>query len=192
VPVLAKKTELRCKLCRHERRAEIDALLELRSLRRKDEAGVLVTLAVVLAQLAEWGVENPTEDNVKGHWKNHCEQVSEQQVADDTAQREDIIAKLLAGELDHVNVDEYLRLIVSVNHYELVERVKKGEKTGVTIDHSLKAIDGLTKRRHSDATADLFRAIGGAVAQAVGGGKVQGELTAADEDVIEDGEVLDG
>jgi len=191
VPVLAIKTEQRCKLCRHDQRPAIDALLEARSLRKKDEQGRPINLAYVLERFREMGVENPNEDNIKAHWKKHCEQVSEAKLAEAESIRDEIIAKLDAGELDLADIDESLKVLFTIGYHEALERYRRGEKTGITLDHLDKWANTLQRRRVNENVSNLIGALAGGVARAVSGGSVQGELPPAPvEDEIE-GELVD-
>jgi hypothetical protein len=193
VAVQAIKTEDRCKLCRHDRRVEIDELLEKRSLRKKTDDGAPINLAYVLAQLAEWGVDNPNEDNVKIHWRKHCRQVSDEKAAAELAEREDLIQKILDGEIPLADIDESMRLMFTLGVEEIKGRAARGERTGITIDHLVKFADTLTKRRHNEKTEQLMSALGGAVALAFGGAAT-GELPPAPDEIagelIEEGELV--
>lgn len=180
MPVLALKTELKCKLCRHDRREEIDAILEKRSLGAADESGRRYNLDYVLELLRGLGVENPTKENITGHWKRHCEVVTEQEAqkrqvdeAVEAAQTDERVRALvasIAGE-DYfekprlLTADESLELIRALGVFELAERVRKGEKIGITPDHLLKSIDGATRRRSSEAAGELMSGLGKALGQ---------------------------
>ena len=81
--VLQIASNQRCKLCKSPRRLEMDALLEMRSNGESDKAGNRVNFEYVAAQYAAWHADAAkpadrklTEENVKGHWKNHCEKVT--------------------------------------------------------------------------------------------------------------------
>jgi hypothetical protein len=194
VAVQAIKSEQKCKLCRHDERVRIDELLEKRSLRQKDADGVIVNLEYVLAAFREMGVENPTLDNIKIHWKKHCRQVSDKQAAEEEAQRADLLEKILSGEIELADIDESVRVMFTLGVEEVKDRARRGEKTGITIDHVIKFGDLLTKRRHNEKTEEMMAALGGAVAQ-VYGGMAQGqlppapdEIEAGPDDVIEDGD----
>lgn len=180
--VLATKTEPKCKLCKHPDRAAIDALLERRSNReRGDDGQLLFTLDVVLATLADWGVENPNEENVKNHWRKHCEIVK-----GETALAAQSAALAAADELaqggSHVDVDDTLRSIVTLGRASLVERIARGENP-ITVDHILKAADALTRRSHNEAQREVLDALAGGIGKALAGA-VQPKL-------LNDGEVID-
>lgn len=164
--VLATKTERRCKLCTHPRRADIDALLERRSNRERDEAGSNINEEYVLKQLGDWGVHNPTPDNIKAHWKRHCEVITSKTLEATQKVALEKSRELIEGG-KHVDVDENLRWLVTVGRAEIEERIVRGEKSGVTIDHVLKATAELTRRSHNAAQHDLLKELTGGIAQAL-------------------------
>lgn len=191
MPVLALKTELKCKLCAHSEREAIDALLEKRSKGETDENGERYNLARVLATFAEWGVQNPTKENITGHFKNHCQVVtqaeyeaSKVEAGLDAAQTDERVRALVASIVgpDYfesprlLTPDESLELVRALGTYELAERARKGEKLGVTVDQLLKSVDGATRRRSSDAANELMRGVGAAL-----GGWATREVEAAAE-----------
>lgn len=162
--VQAIKSEARCKLCKSPARAEIDQLLLKRSLREKTDDGKPINLEYVLAMFAELGVVNPTEENVKGHWKNHCRTVAE---AEAEAQAEDFQEKYeqyLRGEFDFEDVDDGLRFLWSMYVRDQKAKAAKGEALGLTHDHAVKIADSMTKRKSAEATQELLGALGGAIA----------------------------
>lgn len=194
MPVLAIKSEQRCKLCRSDHRSEIDDLLEKRSLRKKNESGETINLPYVLRALAvDYAIDNPTAENVKVHWQKHCEQVSDAKKDQQEQERADILAKIESGEIELEDIDEAARKLFTLGYHEILERAKRGEKTGITVDHVIKFGDLLTKRRHNEKTEQLFDALGGAISQAMGGGEVRGELPPPDEILgdADDGEFVD-
>jgi hypothetical protein len=181
------KHEKRCKICASPHADAIDALLLKRSKREKDAEGKTVNLDYVLAAMTEYGIENPTLDNVKGHWKNHRQVVSEEEVAEQTERLNEAIQQLESGEFEFEDVDEGLRFFFSVGMKDLKRKVAAGELSGITHDHLLKAAGEITKRRQNDAQQELLRALGGGIQQvftkALGGGEQQPQ--------IEQGEVID-
>lgn len=185
--VVARETAVRCKLCQHHRRQDIDALLEMRS-KRQQLDGQTVNLAYVRAQLAEWGVDNPTEENVKNHWQKHCEVVSEEAMVERRNRVKEIIDRVLGVGWENriVTPDEYNAVIPQLSLHGLVDQGAGGKGLGITPDHALKAISESTRRVKDEATADLFRALGGAVQASMAGLSTPNapELPAGD-DVIE-------
>lgn len=191
--VRATKTEPKCKLCRHEKRDEIDAILELRSKLTRDPVTkeLIWTAPKVLAQLAEWGVENPTEENIKTHWKRHCEVVSEESAAADDAAALEAFKKLLTGEAGHADADEMLRLVVSIWGAKVAEQIARGEVPNITTEQMLKAQAELTRRSTSETQHQLLTMFAQGMTQAAqlkGGEQVQLE---AGDDVIEQAEDAD-
>lgn len=167
--VVATKSEPKCKLCRHPQRAEIDHLLELRAARTRGPDGQLAyPLSVVLAKLEEWGVENPNEDNVKNHWRKHCEVVDETRGTEVAVQVDDTRDEMLAIlDAADATVDGGLRAVWDVGMQRLRRKILRGEDPGVTTDHMLKAAAELTKRSHNEAQHELMTALTGGIAQAL-------------------------
>lgn len=147
-------------------RADIDALLEARSKREKDGDGRTVNISYVQEKLTEWGVNNPTVENVKIHWQKHCEVVTEAVIEASQAAAAKKIEELREGGT-HVDIDGNLRWMVTVGRAEMEERIAAGGSSGITPDHVLKATAELTKRQHNEAQHDLLQAIGGGIAAAL-------------------------
>lgn len=166
------KSNPRCKLCATQYRAEIDALLEMRSLGQETEQGERVTLDFVLSAAAAWGVSNPTKDNVTGHFKNHCQMVDDDVVDLINAEQSQALALLEAG--DKVDPDVALDRIVALGMAEIEAKVKSGQKTGIPPDLVLKAIQVKTQRKSSEAQSTLLQALGQGIAAHMGGGGVVG------------------
>lgn len=164
--VLQIQTGARCKLCQHHRRIDIDALLEARSRRRSDDDGNKINLAYVLAKFAEWGVENPTAENVTVHVKKHLEFVDDQvqQTAEKVAQER---ARELLARAGDVNVEDKLKWLIEVGIAEVEERIARGEKSGVTLDHVMKAAAELQRRSHNESQHALLGALVGGIGQAL-------------------------
>lgn len=168
--VRAIKDERRCKLCRNDHRSEIDELLELRSNAGKlpEPDGRRATLEVVLEKLIAWGIDNPTKENVTGHFKNHC-----QVIGDGTMEKVDeavttALATLQAG--GKIDPDSALDRIVMLGMAEIEAKVANGQLSGIPPDLVLKAIQVKTQRGASEAQSDLLRAVGGGIAAAIAGG----------------------
>jgi hypothetical protein len=155
------RSEQRCKICASPDRAEIDSLLELRSTLGKLEDGTRVNGDYVLKRMGELGIRNPTIDNIKLHWKNHCEVVD-----DALAEQLEGAAGRALEALDSggtVDADAALDRIVAVGMAELEEKIRNGQKTGIGVDHIMKAIDSKTRRGHSEAQSELLRSLGGGI-----------------------------
>lgn len=186
--VLAKLSMPACKLCKHPKRPEIDALLELRSKHTRGPDGKLThTIDVVLRTLGEWGVENPTLDNIKNHWRKHCEVVEGTAAEEHASQLEGANAEMLEI-LDAADdsVDGYLRSLIGVSKHRLRRRLLRNEDPGVTVDHALKASAELTKRSHNEAQHELMTALAGGIALAVTGHRPPVAIDAPpDPDIIE-------
>lgn len=190
VAVRAIKDERRCKLCRNEHRAEIDALLELRSNAGKlpEPDGRRATLGVVLEQLIAWGVENPTKENITGHFKNHCQLVGAETMAAVDNAVTTALATLEAG--GKIDPDTALDRIVLLGMAEIEAKVANGQLSGIPPDLVIKAIQVKTQRGASDAQSELLRAVGHGIAGAIAGGMrpVSPPPRAVEGEVIEDAE----
>jgi hypothetical protein len=171
VPVLAAKTVPSCKLCKHPRRAEIDALLEKRSNKIRDPKTkqLLFTAEILKKRFAEeFGVVNPTDENLQVHWKKHCEVVTQAEVNE----VEDALSELNQEMLDIIDgsdgtVDNDLRVVFKLGMKRIRGRVLRGEDPGVSVDHALKASAELTKRQDNEAKHELLQALTGGIATAL-------------------------
>jgi hypothetical protein len=160
VVAVAIKTELKCKICRHADRPLIDALLLKRSLRQKDDDGNPVNLRYVLDAMLDLGVENPTEENIKGHWKNHVELRDAEVVDKQTENRKGALDR---G--DPVDVDAILDKVIRAGESDLDTLYEETGKANVTVDQMLKAAQIKSSRKQDEKVQQL---LGGAVA-AIGG-----------------------
>lgn len=164
--VLPTKTVPACKICKSEHRADIEALLERRSKREKDDDGNLINGEYVLEKMREWGVPNPTTDNIKSHWRpgtdsGHCEVVTERDanaVADAVSANNQEMLDIL--DASDGSVDGDLRAIFKVGMRRIRGRIVQGGDPGVSVDHALKASAELTKRRDSETKHQLLAALG--------------------------------
>lgn len=191
MPVVPIKTESRCKLCKHARRGDIDALLEKRSNREKDEHGTPINLEYVLARLSEWGVANPNEDNIRAHWKRHCEVQSGEVMQRREAAATRVLDAFREGDRSVVvDADDALDFIIAQGVEEAAARIEIEGKAGVTLDQVLKAIDAKTKRKQSEATNEVLRALSGAIETSVGA-LVEGDAEEAEFEALPAGEAAD-
>lgn len=181
--VRAIKSEPKCKLCRHPKRSDIDALLLMRSNREKDADGVTVNLDYCLAKFTEWGVPNPNLDNVKLHWGKHCDVISKE--ADDAGQVAigDLVDQLTPEAIAAMTVEEKLQWVANAGLASEMARIQVDGKSGITIDHVLRAFGELRQRRQEEATTQLMRELGGGIAAALG--------RAAEPKQLPEGEVVE-
>lgn len=159
--VLPTKTEHRCKICRHPERFAIDALLELRSTRARNPDGSTVNLAYVLEQMSALGVENPTAENVKLHWKNHCTYVRDEDVGvvDGVAGEIEEMARSLGAEFEEdgaANADTLPDRAIRVFDLYLTSELKRGRMPKITWDQVRAMIDTKTRRRQNERITDLL------------------------------------
>jgi hypothetical protein len=185
------KNEPKCKLCRHPERERIDQLLFARSERQQDPAsGQNINLEYVLSALTGLGVENPTEENCKTHWRKHVE----------------VVDAGAADEMDAVVTEMYAELIaaapvdddpVSNSRWQMklwrareLARLRSGEGPSVTTDQAQTAARILVTARSNDAQEKLLGGLAGAIGGAMGaiGGArkalptvIEGEVVEADD-----------
>jgi hypothetical protein len=163
------KTEPKCKLCQHPKRDDIDALLERRSQREKDENGVLINGDYVLAVLAEWGVVNPTKENIGVHWRKHCERITggkgEEIDAGQQAALEELIEILQSGEYAD-NMDGQLERLWDLGLAEVKRRIMRGDSSGITLDQMRWIAGERTRRRDNESRNDLLTALTQGIATA--------------------------
>lgn len=201
--VLQIKTEARCKICSHPRRADIEVLLEHRSNRESiDEQGIVVTdggtkvtADYVLAKLKEWDLKNPTRDNIVLHWKKHCSLIDEAQAmhldelqASVAAEKQKIFVRILGQDRRNKTptVDEVLEVNRAIYIYEQEERARLGLPSGLTHDHFHKGADTTTKRKQEDAMSAFLGSLGEGLGKALVQGPQQKELPAGEEVVVEE------
>lgn len=166
MPVRVLKHEPRCKLCAHPLRTEIDALLEQRSLSLKDEAGERINAVYVIAKLAAMEVVNPTKENLTVHWMKHCERITGAQVAVDVSAAAAALDAVDAqGAALSVDIEGNLRRLFALGIAEVEEKIKLGQRSGVTVDHLMKISDALLRRGQNEAQSELLKALGGGIEQ---------------------------
>lgn len=167
--VIALKTEGRCKLCQHPQRTDIDALLEKRSQRAKDDNGVLINGDYVKTQLAAWGVENPTTENITVHWRKHCQRVAgaagEMVDAEQAKALEELLA-ILDSDRYPETTEGKLQQLFDLGMAEVVLRVRRGDRSGITLDQLRWISAELGRRKGAEAQQDLLAALGAGLAQA--------------------------
>jgi len=208
--VIVYKTEYRCKFCKSEHRMAIDEILEKRSRGYTNTAGVKINADVALEMIAALGVENPTLDNIKGHWngneakahsyydeatKGVTEKSGKPAVPKEELEgRRAIIEKALPGWLANpwpLTPDQVAAVTQAVGMYDALQRFVKGEKSGITVDHALKGGDLATKRNVNDAAVELMKyaglAVGASVKAALESGQNSNlkELGPVEHEVIE-------
>lgn len=161
MPILATKTELKCKLCSHAERPAIDEQIERRSKRE-------INLEQLLEKLRGFGVVNPTKENVTLHLRKHCRIVTAEEAQAEAATKEALGSRALEmcekefgpGWQERVlTADEFLILTRIASQHDIYVRMSQGEKTGATIDHGLKAVGETTRRRFNEAETDMKRGV---------------------------------
>jgi hypothetical protein len=158
----------RCKICQHPERRRIETLLEHRHHRRRDASGERITAAYVIRKMGEWGMPNPNLDNINLHQSKHMKFVEDTKKLHALDSGRKTHVELKNGTRPHVDIDENLRWMISVGRQEIEDRIIRGEKSGITTDHVLKATDALTRRQHNDAQHELLGALVGGIGDAIG------------------------
>ncbi len=115
--------------------------------------------------LAVLGVENPTLENIKGHVQKHIEFTDEATAAAVVQGQEEKADTRINRE--KVDVDENLRWIVTQARLDAEDRIAAGGKSGITIDHGLKATAELTRRQHQDSQISLLGELVGGIGHAL-------------------------
>lgn len=195
--VLQIKSEGRCHICTSPERLAIDGLLEKRQLRERDAEGnriTLVTIEKVGRALGIWTVQKDATiwDSLKVHWRKHCEFVTADELVAkveateaEKTELEEQIKELLARDPATVSVEGVMRRIIQVGGAELEARIARGEKTGVTYDHIMKAAQELGRRNQQEAQNELLRTLTGGLGMALGAPRPQGELEAGEAEEAE-------
>ena len=192
--VLPSKTVASCKLCKHDRRSEIDELLLKRSLKTRDPVTKQLThTADIIRQLLadDFGVENPTLENLAVHWKKHCQVVTDAEVADVAKALDEHQEELLAiVDGSDGTVDSNLRVIHRLSMARIRGRILRGEDPGVSVDQGLKAVGELTKRQDNEAKHELLSALTGGIVDSIAAGRQPKQIEAGEVEII-DAEVVE-
>lgn len=170
------KNEPKCKLCRHEAREHIDQLLLARSMRERDPAtGQPINLQFVLDALAGLGVENPTEENCKTHFRKHVEVIDAEAAEAMDAAVAELYAELIAEMPDEITPANAAEWIGKAYFVREKARLKAGEAPSVTTDQVLAAMKVIQSEKSDQATRQLIGgvavAIGGAMKSLAAGGR---------------------
>ena len=161
MPILALKTEPKCKLCRHPERPAIDELLAKRSGHEKDADGNRINLEYVQAKLVDLGVVNPTAENIKIHLRRHCELItpeSERQI-EELAGSLEAEARRLGEEFDlagAATADTLPDRVIQLYDLWMRAELRQGRIPKITPDQVRAMIDTKTKRRHQESITDLL------------------------------------
>lgn len=179
MPVRQVKFDARCKICNSPARAEIEELIDRRVRGEKADDGSRITVKTIVEAMKTWGFENPNDDNVKLHTKNHIEIVdTEAEAAIDEA-IQTTIAMLNDGS-SFADVDQSLRRLFTIGMAEMEAKITAGQKSGIGPDLLVKISDAITRRKQSDAQSELLRMVGGGIAAAIESRQVA-QITTGDE-----------
>lgn len=165
--VRAVKTEHRCKLCKNPHRGEIDALLLQRSQRVILPDGTPVNGDFVKARLVEFGVENPTHENLTLHWKNHCETVDAEEEAEIEAVVDSVLANVTVDELRAMTTADRLDLLELQGYVEIQARLRKTGKTGLTTDQLLRIAELKQRQKANEDQRRFLGALGAGLQMAI-------------------------
>lgn len=206
--VVVVRTSRRCKFCVHPRRQEIDAELEIRSRLngKADDAGVVHNWEYVKARLEEFGVENPTPDNVKNHWGNeekHSYPVTQEEAAANavestklTEEQLAVVERVLGPEwrTETATPEQLLELQRALFPFELIDRIKGGKPLGITWDQLDRGINTSTRRSSEEQQASLVGSLAGAIEMSAAAvaetAKTVRDAGAVDGEAVEDAEVV--
>lgn len=188
------KNEPKCKFCRHEHREQIDQLLLARSMHQKDPAtGARINLQYVLDALTGLGVENPTEENCKTHWRRHVEVVDAAAADEMNAAVEEMYGELIAAAPTHLSASNVAEWQIKLWMAKELARLRSGEGPSVTTDQSQTAQKILQAEKSNEETRQLLGGVAGALSQVFGPALPKREQNALPP-VVEDAEfeVVDG
>lgn len=180
-----------CKLCKTPRRVEVDLLLLMRSKRAVLEDGTRVTEEYVKARLVEMGVENPTKENLTGHWKNHCEVVdaAEEQAIEDAV--DSAMAALTPEQIAEMSSMERIDVLEQQVFLEIQAKLKRTGTTGMTVDQLLRIVELKQKQRQNEDQRKFLGALGAGIAGALQQAKAPAALPPAhpvlEAEVVEEG-----
>lgn len=182
------RTEPKCKLCRNEQRDRIDALLLSRSQGAHDVDGRRVNIDYVKEKLAEWGVPNPTDENVKVHWRKHCEVISDEVFEAAEAATSTALAAIAALDGEELtDADAAVNRVIAVGRAQLEARVAAGDANLVSVDQMMKAVEVKTRRKADEGVNNLLTQLGAGVASVmVKQAEKQAELPAPDLELTAD------
>lgn len=186
--VRALKTEGKCKLCKHPKRAEIDALLLRRSNRERTEDGRNINLEFVLARLSEWEVVNPNLDNVKLHWTKHCEVISAEVAAAQKHSLAEMVEQLTPDRIAQMTEADWVRWTAQVGLAQESARIQTDGTTSITMDHVLRAAAELRQRKSDETIGRLLGELGGGITAALSQAKEPkqiGEAEVIDQEPVE-------
>lgn len=166
------KVEPRCKLCIHEKAAEINELLSRRSRREQDEEGRQINLGYVLAQFAEWGVVNPNADNIKAHLKRHIRFAHGEDAVRAAAELEQ--AEAMWGEaqrrvLERIEdrqgdvADRVVEMELLIYEEFRLIQLEQGVAKPLSPDQMRGMVTEKTRRKASDAQDQLLSALGSGI-----------------------------
>lgn len=158
------KTEPRCKICTSPHRGEIEDLIALQQRRGSLDDGTRVTMDYIKALAPErWGFRL-NDPNLTTHGTKHFKAGDPQVLAN---RHEDAKLQLQEqarrGEIDRVAADDYLEQVIGIAAAKI-----KADPNSVTVDHGLKAVAELTKRKSDDAQQRQFELAGLGLARALG------------------------
>lgn len=152
-----------CKICGSPHRGEIEDLLALRNRKACLPDGTRVTENYIFGIAQErWGFKL-NGPNITSHFRKHFKMGDPEALA--LAERDgkvELQKRVRGGEVDKVAPEEYLETIVGIAHAKAM-----ADPNSVTIDHGLKAVAELTKRKVDESRDRLMHTLGGAVAAAV-------------------------
>jgi hypothetical protein len=186
------KNEPKCKLCRHDRREHIDQLLLARSMRQTDPAtGQQINLQYVLDALRGLGVENPTEENIKVHFRRHVEVVDSAAADEMDKASEELFAELIEQAPAHLTAANVAEWQIKLWMARELARLRSGEGPSITTDQAQQAQRILVQSRQNEAQEKLLGGMVGVLGAALRDRKqIESKPLEIEAEPVEEAEVV--
>jgi hypothetical protein len=184
------KNEPKCKFCVHPERERIDYLLLCRSKRQIDPAsGQQMNGEYVRSALAALGVQNPTEDNMKNHFRKHVEVVKASLATDLERVESELYQELIDAAPAHLTATNVAEWQLKLWMARELARLRSGEGPSVTTDQAQNAQRILVQARSDEAQRTILGGLAGALGAAFKTLPEGERKSLPSPEVIEDAEV---
>ena len=157
MPVIAIRSEYRCKICRSPNRYEIDELLGERNKLSGAARKPSWHWSQFKDRLVELGIQNPTPQNVTTHWQGHCRELDEA-TDQEIAMASGDAARELAAQMQTLapDADNLLDTALKIGHMRWQHELAKGEVPKFTPEQIRAFIDAKTRRKSNEQTGRLI------------------------------------
>lgn len=159
------KTVDRCKICQSQHRAEIEDTVILGRRGELLDNGIRPTQKWMFENAERlWGI-TLNSANIHAHFKKdgHFLEGDPAQLAQASRDVSTEMAQLIQGQgIDAVSVEKFLETVIALGYQRLLLDPGK-----VTVEHALKAVAELTKRKHDETTAKLMQVLAAGTEQAL-------------------------